>query len=110
MKKSKIYKLIRGLIIVLPLLLIILQCFRMGTYSFTEIEQQFSFYRTIDFGLSEMIIQNCFNGSSNTLLLLTFDFGLYYIFTRFVLFACDLFGMIILLGERLIDTITRGLN
>lgn len=109
MKKSKSYKIIRFLVIALPLLLILMQCFRTGLYSLEEIESQFSIYRTIDFGLSQSIIENCFNNSTNTMLLLTFDLGLYVIFTRFILFACDLFGMIILLGERLIDIITRGL-
>lgn len=110
MKKSKCYKIIRFLIIALPLLLILLQCFRTGAYSLTDIESQFSIYRTIDFGLSQAIIDNCFNGTTSTMLLLSFDLGLYLIFTRFILFACDLFGMLILLGERLLDTITRGLN
>ena len=110
MKKSKSYKIIKFLIVALPLLCILLQCFRLGTYNLVDIEQLFSVYRTFDFGLSQNMIHNCFNDSTNTLLLLTFDLGEYLLFSRLVLFVIDLFGMMLLIGERLLDKLVRGLD
>lgn len=106
-RKSK--RIIFGIMYLMPILLILLQCFRLGTYDLSDIENTFSVFRSLDFGLSNYIIQNALNNTDNVIVLLTFDLCLYHLFFMVISFAIELFGFIFELAKMCFDKITRGL-
>lgn len=109
-EKKKTHRLIDFLFLMLPLCLIVLSCFRTGNYNLSDIENTFSIFRQFDFGLSSYIIHNCFNDSTNVLLLLIFDLSLYHLYFMIINFAIGLFGYVFEIITYPLDMLTRGMK
>lgn len=107
-RKSNLY--IYLIMCLLPLLLMLLSCYRTGNYDLISIENTFSVFRTLDFGLSDYIIENALNGTDNVIVLLVFDLCLYKLYFDIIAFAIELFGFIINLAKLIFNKILRGLE
>lgn len=109
MKSNKIEKTIKGIILLLPLLVLGLYLFRNTTIHsssyvdlLTSIESVFSNFRQFDFGLSDYLIANFFNNTNNIVLLLMFDLFIYYMYYLLIDFVYICMSSIILLCRKLL--------
>lgn len=95
MKTKRMHNLIDFLLMIFPLLLLALACFRTGNADITGVESMFSVFRSLDFGLFDMINANMLGNTSNPVLLLMVDLMIYYLYWRFFDLVYCLFGFFI---------------
>lgn len=82
MKTKKMHNLIDFLLMIFPLLLLALACFRTGNADITGVESLFSVFRSLDFGLFDYINTHMLGNTTNPIVLLMVDFMIYYLYWR----------------------------
>lgn len=95
MKTSKMHNLVDFILLIFPLVLIIVSVFRTGQLDLMEIETQFAWSRSLDFGLFDYINANMLNNQTSPILLLSVDLMIYYLYWRFFDLVYSLLGFFI---------------
>lgn len=103
MTKKKMHRLIDFILLMFPLFLLMLACYRTGNADITGVESLFSVFRSLDFGLFDYINANMLGNTNNVIVLLMVDLMIYYLYWRLFDLVYCLFSFFIDILKTLSD-------